>query len=95
MTTDQERAMGKLDGEDLAEVVERSLNTYAFTDQIKQFVERMSCSHRTLQQTFTQLCAAWLTHLSKTEHYDGRNEASVKFARAIKAELDKAYFPFI
>lgn len=89
------KTMGKLDGKELAEVTERSLNTYAFTDQIKEFVEQMSRSHRTLQQTYTQLCTAWLTHLSKTEHYDLRNAASVEFAKSIKEQLDRAYFPFI
>ena len=59
------------------------------------FVERMSREHRTLQQTFTRLCIKWLQHLSQTEHYDLRNEASVEFAKSIKRELDNAAIPFI
>ena len=87
--------MNKLTGKQLAEITEDALNTFAFTDQIKEFVQQMSRSHRTLQQTYTQLCAAWLIYLSETNNYDGRNESSVQFAKSIKPQLDQAYFPFI
>jgi len=88
--------MDKVSGDELASVVENSLNTYNFTEDIEKFVERMSCSHRTLQQTFTRLCIKWLTHLSEVgNNYDLRNEASVDFTKSIKKELNKAALPFI
>jgi hypothetical protein len=53
------------------------------------FVTLMSYEHRTLQQCFTGICLAWLTHLAglKEGEYDGRNEASVKVAREIVAAV--------
>lgn len=95
MTDPQALKMGKLDGKELAQVVERSLNTFAHTEQVDQFVKEMSNSHRTLQQIFTSLCAAWLAHLSETEHYDLRNEGSVEFAKSIKEQLVASHFPFV
>lgn len=49
------------------------------------FVEAMAREHRTLQQSFTGLCLAWLAHLAQLGEgeFDGRNEASVQRAKLI------------
>jgi hypothetical protein len=49
------------------------------------FVEAFAREHRTLQQSFTGLCLAWLAHLAQLNEgeYDGRNEASVQRAKLI------------
>ena len=48
------------------------------------FVDEMSREHRTIQQSFTRLCVAWLMHLGLDVHeqYDDRNAASVRLGRA-------------
>ena len=59
-----------------------------------EFVQAMACEHRTLQQAFTGICLAWLCHLAALpeHHYDARNEASVRAAKAIlKAVPDIKY----
>jgi hypothetical protein len=88
----------KLDGKQLAEVTADSLNTFGFSGDIEAFVNEMGNQHRTLQQTFTGLCAKWLIHLAeqgKEGRFDLRNEDSVEFAMEIKPQLDKAFFRFI
>lgn len=67
----------------------------SFTCDYKGFANIMGMEHPTLQQNFTKLCVAWLKHLSNKEHYDLRNEASVKFAKSIKEELEKVGLPTI
>lgn len=49
------------------------------------FIEAMSREHRTLQQSFTTLCVAWLRTLAtyNENQHDLRNEDSVKFAKAV------------
>lgn len=47
---------------------------------IDEFVKIMSRDHRTLQQTFTNLCFAWIRECSdknETGNFDERNEHSV------------------
>ena len=53
----------------------------------KEFAKGMAQEHRTLQQSFTRLCIAWLQELAETEYYDLRNEGSVKFAQSIQDKL--------
>lgn len=67
--------------------VARIMSSYvnSFNDaRTREFVDEMSREHRTLQQNFTRLCAAWLHHLGQDVHnlYDDRNEASVMLGRA-------------
>lgn len=73
------------------------LNTMGDGEAIKGFVEAMSRQHRTLQQGFTRLVVAWILDLSKREHYDPRNEASVMLAKKIVAnvEADSLFLPTI
>lgn len=60
------------------------------------FVEAMAVEHRTLQQSFTQLCLEWFKYLANTPYYDERNEASVMVARAVINTLgNDIRLPFI
>ena len=59
----------------------------SMSSDYKEFAQKMSCEHRTLQQNFTKLCIAWLKQLSETEYYDLRNQASVEFAKSVKDKL--------
>ena len=59
----------------------------SFSVGYDEFAKDMAMEHRTLQQSFTRLCVAWLKQLSETEYYDLRNEASVKFAQSIQDKL--------
>lgn len=44
---------------------------------IKEFVERYTRDHRTLQQKFTSLCLAWVETVGSENYtFDGRNEYS-------------------
>lgn len=61
----------------------------------KKFVKAMAREHRTLQQQFTRTCVEWLLDLAERENYDLRNEASVKFAKSIKEQLENAEIPYI
>ena len=72
----------------IVEMVFNHINNICF-DSTK-FVEFASRQHRTLQQTFTNLCFAWIRHLASLEEYqyDGRNEASVKMAKEIVEKVD-------
>lgn len=78
---------------EMAQQITQYVNNLSFNPD--EFVDEMSKQHRTLQQRYTLLCVAWLKKLADTEYYDGRNEASVKFAKSIKKELDDATFPYI
>lgn len=81
----------------IVEMVFNHINNFSFNP--KSFVEFASRQHRTLQQTFTNLCFAWIRHLAslKENQYDGRNEYSVKVAKEIveKVENVKYNLPMI
>lgn len=64
----------------------------------EKFVEHMAYEHRTLQQNFTRLCVAWLTHLGRDiKLYDDRNEASVKLGKLFLENVpeDARWLPLI
>ena len=73
---------------DTVEFVSSFVNGMSRAD-VPEFVNEMAREHRTLQQGFTGLCLAWLEHLANLpeNHYDGRNEASVKIAKQIQAAV--------
>jgi len=75
----------------VVDTVSRYVNCFGADEMSKLFVERMSREHRTLQQAFTRLCFMWIQHLAKLEsnHYDLRNEASVKAAKKIMSHVDE------
>ena len=81
----------------IVEMVFDHINNFCFDP--KKFVEYASRQHRTLQQTFTNLCFAWIRHLASLEEnqYDGRNEASVKVCKEIVEKVDyvKSDLPMI
>lgn len=62
-----------------------------------QFIATLENGHRTLQQNFTGLVMKWISHLAKQQHYDGRNEASVKLAKQIVKAVpeDQWYLPLV
>lgn len=66
----------------------------------QEFVDAMARDHRTLQQSFTQICLLWLKHCSelKEGYYDGRNEYSVQISKKLLSNVDTKYdlnTPFI
>jgi len=72
------------------------LNTFGDSKRINEFVKEMENQHRTLQQSFTRLCVAWLKRLAEPGyHYDDRNKASVRLAEFLKDKLEEAYLPLI
>lgn len=80
--------MDRLDGKELAEAVAVAVNSYGFDG--KAFCSHMSNEHRTLQQSFTRLCIAWIRECAAFEDWqiDGRNEASVLACRKLTETLD-------
>lgn len=56
----------------------------------EEICKAMTYEHRTLQQTFTQLCINWIkTCASEDYRHDGRNEYSHFIAKEIKTAYDK------
>jgi hypothetical protein len=83
--------MSPLSGKRLAGLTANVLNSTLDSEEVQGFVEQMACEHRTLQQNFTRMCAAWLEHLASLNEnqYDARNEASVEYAKkAVEATRD-------
>jgi hypothetical protein len=82
----------------LAKTVTRTLNCMS-NDTMQgrlAFCLAMERDHRTLQQTFTRLCVAWLLHAGEPGYRtDLRNEATHKLAVALKPILEEAHLPFI
>ena len=67
--------MSKPTAKETVETVTDYLNS--FSSKEKEFIEEMNREHRTLQQSFTKLCLAWLENCANEEYrFDGRNEAS-------------------
>lgn len=62
-----------------------------------KLVEALMYHHRTLQQSFTRLCRAWIdaNAAAPDVHFDGRNEATQKWAKAVKPASDTVSLPFI
>ena len=81
----------------LAEAIGDGVNALAFSPKL--FCDAMSRQHRTLQQSFTRICFAWINHLAglKENEYDGRNEASVLACQKVKGRCltDDFYLPLI
>ncbi len=60
------------------------------------FCVAMEREHRTLQQGFTRLCAAWFLYAAQPEYRaDLRNEATHKLAVALKPVIEDGYLPFL
>jgi hypothetical protein len=70
----------KKTAKETVETVTDYLNS--FSSKEKEFIDQMNLEHRTLQQSFTKLCLAWLENCASEEyHFDGRNEQSHGIAK--------------
>ena len=61
----------------------------------EQFVKQMSTMHRTLQQSFTDLCFQWIRQCAKHHddgNFDGRNEYSCEVCKKIVDAVDDVNF---
>lgn len=71
-----------MEAKELATTVSNGINNMSFN--YEEFIAEMGNDHRTLQQSFTRLCLAWLNHVGNDDYrYDGRNEASHKIAKEL------------
>jgi hypothetical protein len=74
--------MNKLTAKETVENVTDYLNS--FSNKEKEFIQEMNKEHRTLQQSFTKLCLAWLENCASEDyHFDGRNEDSHRISKEI------------
>ena len=70
------------------------VNAMANDSRIKKFCKTMGKQHRTLQQSFSKLCYAWLRFQSDqyaNNNFDGRNEYACKVAHKIMTDNDLKY----
>lgn len=74
-------------GKELARAASDAVNSYSFNET--EFCTQMEREHRTLQQSFTRLCFKWIEYCGKMEHYDGRNELSVKACKRLSEVIDE------
>jgi hypothetical protein len=67
----------------VVDLITSFLNNYSWDKE--GFIKAMANQHRTLQQTFMNLCLAWIKHNAKLEEgwFDGRNEAAVQICKEI------------
>ena len=68
------------------------------TCPIEEFVQNMNREHRTLQQTFTNLCFAWMRNCAKKYeegNFDLRNEHSCQKSAEIVEKVDLTDGAFI
>lgn len=72
------------------------INRFSFSSN-KEFVEAMTYEHRTLQQSFTRLCVAWLKTCASDDYQtDGRNKASHEVAKKLlDGHEDEIYLPMV
>lgn len=84
--------MSKPTAEEAVKVMSDFVNNMSLNE--KEFAVLMSQEHRTLQQSFTNVCLAWMRELaSKNEgQYDLRNEQSVKVAKEIIEKVEFASY---
>ena len=70
------------DGNEVAEAI-AGLYVNSLTTPGKKFYEIMLKMQESIRYDFTMLCFEWFNALSGCKCYDGRNEASVIFARRV------------
>lgn len=87
--------MSKVSTRELVSSMSDFVNSYL--PDTNEFVDMMSREHRTLQQSFTRLCVAWLERLAREERYDLRNEASVMLGREFVSRVESRFrsLPYI
>lgn len=84
-------------GVEAATIFTKALNSMSYDKEaIKGFVEKITTSHRTLQQSAMRAIFALLMEWADSSH-DERNEATVQFCQDVKklAEEKNISFPFI
>lgn len=84
--------MSKKTPEEMAREMSNFVNTMSFSyREMPEFIKEMSRDHRSLQQSFTGLCAAWLKHMADLpdNQVDLRNEYSRTLSRKMIKELDE------
>ena len=77
--------MAKTKMQEHTSYITNMVNSFSFN--FKEFCQTMQYEHRTLQQSFTRLCLAWIQHCASDAYpTDGRNEAShIVCARLLEA----------
>jgi len=68
------------------------------TCPMDEFISQMNREHRTLQQTFTDLCFSWIRNCAERHQrgdFDLRNEYSCKKSAEIVEKIDLYKCPFI
>ena len=82
---------------DNAQKIADMVNDFSFSPDM--VCKEMEKQHRTLQQSFTRLCIAWLCTCASDEYRtDGRNQASHDIAKALIESQDAdfiGHIPFI
>jgi two-component SAPR family response regulator len=74
--------MEKPEVDELVEQITDHINS--FSDKSEEFINSMSCQHRTLQQSFTRLCLKWIEHCASEKYrYDLRNEQAHVISKKI------------
>lgn len=84
--------MKRLLPEELQKETENFLNAFCNSENEDKFIELMSRTHRTLQQSYTKFILKWIKEQAETQFYDGRNERSVMKCRQIMKALDNDIF---
>jgi hypothetical protein len=82
------------EGEKLAGLVSKFINIMCMEGRVNAFCRKMGREHRTLQQSFSKLCYAWIKFQSEqfdAGNYDGRNEYACKVAHKIMTDEDLKY----
>jgi hypothetical protein len=75
-------------GKQFADTFSKFVNS-SLTPDVDEAVQAMLCDHRTLQQSMMGLFMKFAEEMSKSEHCDMRNQASVKLAKSIM-KLDES-----
>ena len=90
-----EENMATTKAQDCAASIAVMLNCARFPDA--EVCQALLREHRTLQQSFTRLCKAWIKTLGEAPDacFDGRNEASRAFAKKLMPYIDEVSLPFI
>ena len=78
------------DGNEVAKAIGLYVNSLVTPGEA--FNVYMRQTDRNVQHNFTMLCMEWFRALAKTNNYDGRNEASRRYANIISYEMQCEQF---
>ena len=88
--------MKKMTPAELQKATEDFLNSFCSAEDEVEFVEIMSRTHRTLQQSYTRFIMRWVGKMAMTEHFDLRNQKSVELCKKIiELPEEDRYLPLI